>query len=56
MVQAMQEYGMEPFMFFSMKPSLFYNQIILVFLISLFISIFPISNISRMKITKAMRG
>ncbi|MCK5731283.1 MAG: ABC transporter permease [Draconibacterium sp.] len=56
MATAMTQYGMEPFMFFSMKSSLFYNQMILVFIISVFISIFPIYNISRLKITEAMRN
>ena len=53
---ATEQYGMEPYMFFSLKSSLFYSQMILVFLISLFISIFPIINIHRLKITKAMRA
>jgi ABC-type lipoprotein release transport system permease subunit len=56
MATATEQYGMEPFMFFSMKASLFYSQMILVFVISVFISIFPMYNISRLKITKAMRG
>lgn len=54
--KAYEQYGMEPFMFFSLKFSLFYSQVILVFIISIFISIFPIFNISRLKITKAMRS
>lgn len=53
---AMAQYGMEPYMFFSLKSSLFYNQMILVFLISAFISIFPIWNIYQLKITKAMHA
>jgi lipoprotein-releasing system permease protein len=53
---AMAQYGMEPYMFFSLKPSLFYNQMILVFFISVFISVFPVSNIFRLKITKALRA
>ena len=56
MASAMTQYGMEPFMFFSLKSSLFYSQMILVFVISVFISIFPIYNISRLKITQAMRS
>lgn len=56
MAKAYEQYGMEPYMFFSLKSSLFYSQMILVFFISVFISIFPIYNISRLKITKAMRG
>jgi len=56
MAKATSQYGMEPYMYFSMKPSLFYSQMILVFIISIFISIFPIYNINRLKITKAMRA
>lgn len=56
MATATEQYGMEPYMFFSLKASLFYSQMILVFIISVIISIFPIYNISRLKITKAMRG
>jgi lipoprotein-releasing system permease protein len=56
MATATEQYGMEPYMFFSMKASLFYSQMIIVFIISVFISIFPVYNISRLKITKAMRG
>lgn len=56
MAKAYEQYGMEPYMFFSLKSSLFYSQMILVFAISVFISIFPIYNISRLKITEAMRG
>jgi hypothetical protein len=51
-----EQYGMEPYMFFSMKPSLFYSQMLIVFVISVFISIFPVHNINRLKITRAMRG
>ena len=56
MASATIQYGMEPYMFFSMKPSLFYSQMIIVFIVSVFISIFPVYNISRLKITKAIRG
>ena len=56
MATATEQYGMEPYMFFSLKSSLFYSQMILVFFISMFISIFPIFNIYRLKITKAMRA
>lgn len=55
-VSASEKFGMAPFIFFSMKPSLFYNQMILVFGISLIISLFSIYTIHRLKITKAMRG
>jgi len=56
MATAYEQYGMEPYLYFSLKASLFYNQMIVVFLVSLFISIFPIYNIYRLKITKAIRS
>ncbi len=56
MAEATAKYGIEPYMFFSMKSSLFYSQMFVVFIISLFISLFPISSIRRLKITKAMRS
>ncbi len=56
MATAYEQYGMEPYLYFSLKASLFYNQMIVVFLVSLFISIFPMYNIYRLKITKAIRS
>ncbi len=56
MAEAYAQYGMEPYLYFSLKSSLFYNQMILVFIISMFISVFPVLNIYRLKITKAMRA
>lgn len=56
MATAYEQYGMEPFLYFSLKASLFYSQMIVVFLVSLFISIFPMYNIFRLKITKAIRS
>ncbi len=56
MATATEQYGMEPYMYFSLKPSLFYSQMILVFFISVFISIFPIYTIQHLKITKALRA
>ncbi len=56
MAKAYEQYGMEPYMYFSLKASLFYSQMILVFIISIVISVFPVYNISRLKITEAMRS
>lgn len=53
---AYEQYGMEPFLYFSLKASLFYKQMIVVFLISMFISVFPVYNIFRLKITKAIHS
>ncbi len=51
-----EQYGMEPFMFFSMKSSLFYNQMIVVFIISIVISIFPVYRVNHLKISNALHG
>ena len=56
MAKAYEMYGMEPYMYFSMEASLFYNQVIVVFLISAFIAVFPLRKIRRLKITTAKRG
>lgn len=56
MGKAAAQYGMEPYMYFSMKSWLFFSQMIIVFIISVFISIFPILNVHRLKITSAMRA
>lgn len=56
MAEAYEQYGMEPFLYFSLKASLFYSQMILVFLLSVFISVFPMYSIQRLRITKAMRN
>ena len=56
MASATLQYGMEPYMFFSISPSLFYSQMILIFIISIFIAIFPMYNIYRLKITSALRS
>jgi ABC-type lipoprotein release transport system permease subunit len=56
MAKAYEMYGMEPYMYFSMEASIFYSQMILVFIISAFIAIFPLRKIGRLKITQAMRG
>lgn len=56
MAEVTAMYGMEPYMFMSMKSSLFYNQMIVVFIISIVIAVFPMYNIGKLKITEAMRG
>lgn len=56
MASATIQYGMEPYMYFSLKTSIFYSQLILVFLISVFIAVLPVYKIYRMKITSALRA
>jgi ABC-type antimicrobial peptide transport system permease subunit len=52
----MMEMGFEPAMFFSMTPSVFWIQAIVILIFALVIGIYPVIYISRMKIMHALRG
>lgn len=56
MAEVMLEYGIEPYMHFSIQPRLFINQAIIVFIISLIVSFFVIISIVRMNLTNALRS
>lgn len=48
--------GFEPAMFFSMTPSVFYDQALTIFLFTLIIGIYPAMNIRKLIIMRALRG
>lgn len=48
--------GFEPIMPFSMSPSVYYNQAITIFIFSLVIGLYPVINITRLKINQALRS
>lgn len=50
------QYGFEPYFFFGTTPSVFMNQIFIVFLITLMISLYPILKVRKLKITEALRS
>ncbi len=54
--QTMIDMGIEPYMYFSMQPEVFYTQAIIVFFITLFIALFPIYKSFTLKLTKALRA
>lgn len=54
--QTMIEMGIEPYMYFSMQPKVFYTQAIIVFIITLIIALFPIYKSFTLKLTKALRA
>lgn len=54
--KTMQEMGMEPLMYFSMSPFVFYNQALVVFLLTLIIGIYPIYKAFKLKINQALRA
>ncbi len=52
---AFENFGYEPIMPFSMDPVVFYNQGIVVLIISLFLGIYPMIAIKQLNITKALK-
>ena len=54
--KTMIDMGIEPYMYFSMHPDIFYVQAIIVFIITLIIALFPIYKSFTLKLTKALRA
>ncbi|MDI6402280.1 FtsX-like permease family protein [Balneolaceae bacterium ANBcel3] len=54
--EAVLDFGFEPILPFSLAPDLFYNQLIIVFLIAMVISLYPVFKIYRMDILEAARS
>ncbi|MEI6275908.1 MAG: FtsX-like permease family protein [Prolixibacteraceae bacterium] len=55
MAKSVEEYGFEPFIFFSRNIEIFYWQPIVVFCLTLVIYLFPFISIRRLKIIRAIR-
>lgn len=51
MAEAIEEYGFEPILPFSTEPAVFYTQGLYVFILALFIGLFPVYKVFRLKIT-----
>jgi len=51
-----EQYNIEPVLNFSLDPSVFYWQGIIVFIIALIVSIYPIFKISKLNLISALRG
>ena len=54
--ETMIDMGIEPYMYFSMQPEVFYIQAITVFMITLVIALFPIYKSFTLKLTTALRA
>ncbi|MBB3188156.1 ABC transporter permease [Microbacter margulisiae] len=54
--EMMVQMGFEPDMFFSMAPSVFYDQALIILVFTLIIGIYPVLNIRRLKIMHALRN
>lgn len=56
LAEAYETFGIEPYMYFSMIPRVFVNQVVTIFIITLFITLYPILQIYHMNVLKAFRG
>jgi len=54
--ETMLQMGFEPIMPFSMVPFVYYNQAITIFVFTLLIGLYPVFNITRLEISKALRS
>ena len=54
--QTMIDMGFEPYMYFSWLPRVFYEQIIIVFILTLVVSFYPIYSAKRLEVHNALRG
>jgi len=54
--EMMLQMGFDPAMFFSMKASVFYDQALTIFILTLVIAVYPVLNIRRMKVMQALRS
>lgn len=54
--EMMLQMGFEPAMFFSMMPSVFYNQALTIFIFTLVIGIYPVLNLRKLKVMNALRS
>ncbi|MBC8488289.1 MAG: FtsX-like permease family protein, partial [Bacteroidetes bacterium] len=54
--QTMIDMGIEPYLYFSWNPPVFYNQALVVFLITIIIGIFPVYKALNLKVNQALRA
>jgi len=54
--ETMIDMGIEPLMYFSWLPSVFYNQVLTVFIITVCIGIMPLLRVARLSVSKALRA
>ena len=54
--QTMVDMGIEPLFYFSLRPSVFYNQAIIVFIITLIVAAFPVYRAYSLRVYQALRA
>ncbi len=54
--ETMEQMGIEPLLYFSWIPPVFYNQVITIFIITLIISVYPVFTTHNLKVHEALRA
>jgi ABC-type lipoprotein release transport system permease subunit len=54
--RTMEQFGVEPYMYFSWLPRVFYNQVIVVFLMTAAIAVYPLLVSMKLKVHEALRA
>ena len=54
--KAMIDMGIEPLMTFSWMPSVFYNQALTIFILTLFMGLYPVYKTMKLRIDQALRA
>lgn len=54
--ETMEMMGIEPYMYFSWLPSVFYNQILVVFIMTTVVALYPLATAIRLKVHLALRA
>jgi ABC-type lipoprotein release transport system permease subunit len=54
--QTMIDMGIEPYFYFSWNPPVFYNQALVVFIITIFVGIYPVYKAFKLKVNQALRA
>ncbi|MDD3989896.1 MAG: ABC transporter permease [Bacteroidales bacterium] len=56
MAEAYLQYGFDPYMFFSAAPSVFINQAIIIFVIAMAISLYPVLKVKKMSVAHSLKS
>jgi len=54
--ETMETMGIEPYMYFSWLPSVFYNQVLVVFIMTAVVAIYPVAKAVGLKVHLALRA
>ncbi|MDD2425334.1 MAG: hypothetical protein PHU00_04830, partial [Bacteroidales bacterium] len=54
--EAYLQYGFDPYMFFSAAPSVFINQAIIIFVIAMAISLYPVLKVKKMSVAHSLKS